>query len=88
VSTTDGLWWAADLRETNTDPNLWMLDLEGLGWPRLAHLIVEEHDGMRTTACGRRVTAATHSRGWWSTRAGVLPLANPKAIHCGQDEMA
>jgi hypothetical protein len=84
----DELWWAADLRETNTDPNLWMLDLEGLGWPRLAHLIVDERDGVRTTACGRRVTTATHPRGWWSTRAGVLPLAGPDAVHCGRDEMA
>jgi hypothetical protein len=68
------------------EPNLWMLDLDAEGWPRRAHLIVEERDGVRTTACGERATAGTHPRGWWSTRAGSLPLVR-RYVHCGVDRM-
>jgi hypothetical protein len=68
------------------DPNLWMLDLDEKKRPLRAHLIVEERDGVRTTACGERATAGKHPRGWWTTRAGSLPLVR-RCVHCGVDRM-
>jgi hypothetical protein len=53
------------------------------GYPIRAHQIVREEDDGRAmiTACGKRLTASNHPRGWWTTRPGELPLA-AHAVHC------
>lgn len=71
---------------------VWMLDMDEDDWPVLAHQIVGvEHEGqrdeVRLTACGRRVTAEMHPRGWWSFPPGRFPLA-ANAVHCHESETA
>lgn len=65
---------------------LWALELDGDGWPVLAHRIVEDDGQVRVAACGRQLTAATHPRGWWRVRPGKLPLSGENDIHCGRDD--
>jgi hypothetical protein len=71
---------------------LWAMDICGeighpyFGQPIAAHQIVrtEGEPGMRevrVTACGKRLTLGNHSRGWWSSPPGKLPLA-AHAVHC------
>jgi hypothetical protein len=70
-------------KPTTGDAVTWMLDLDEHGRPWRAHMIVEDDRTTRTTACGKRVTAGTHPRGWWSFPPGELPLSGPNDIHCG-----
>jgi hypothetical protein len=65
------------------DDVLWMLDIDENGWPWQAHRIVADDGTTRTTACGERVTAHTHPRGWWSFPEEHLPLSGDNDIHCG-----
>lgn len=71
----DTVTWAMDICTTLNHPFY--------GNPIAAHQIVSEEDGgkARITACGKRLTASNHPRGWWTTRPGELPLAD-HAIHC------
>jgi len=80
-----------DLYLTERDEYLWALDCRPLvpggdSLPVLAHLIVSVEQGphgeVRHSACGQRLTAGNHPRGWWSTSRGRLPLVE-RDIHCG-----
>ena len=74
----------------------WALDIDGdltsptHGYPISAHQIVDDQGDVKITACGKRLTRWNHPRGWWSTPADQLPLAE-HAIHCqteGADVMS
>ena len=70
---------------------LWAMDIApvypgGPDQPVRAHLIVKAEQArfgeVRTSECGQTFTGGTHSRGWWSTKPGNLPLQD-HAICCG-----
>ncbi len=63
---------------------LWALDFDQDGLPDVAHLITGREQGpwgtVHVTACGERLDAANHPRGWWRTEG--LPLQE-RWVHCG-----
>lgn len=76
----DAVTWAMDICSDTNHPYY--------GNPIAAHQIVSEEDGGKTriTACGKRLTASNHPRGWWTTRPGELPLGG-ELVHCIADPL-
>lgn len=74
----DAVTWAMDICSEVGHPFY--------GNPIAAHQIVRKEDGgeAQVTACGQRLTRWNHLRGWWTTKAGELPLPE-HAIHCRAD---
>lgn len=91
TETAGGRMGETVLAASGQDLHLWALDLDGQNRPFQAHLITAIGLGPngeeRFSDCGRSYTRGTHPRGWWSSRAGELPLQE-QHVHCGRELVA